>query len=205
MSKQLTDDEIQEAAQKLTRKEYSVFVRFIESAEQPLLPEAQVVLFARYLAGVTTFQMANEPGQEASWGQICHAKVIGDWDGKLREHTEALIAAAAAKVQRVTIDSVDVVSTWLDAANGVYKAMLQKFVETGDPTVLGINGLKDYAKLLETLKTLTGTADKVVKASPAPQPLIESPNKKKKPALLEKKGTADSDEAAEIMKELLGK
>lgn len=201
MPKQLTDEEIELAAQRLTKKEHEQLLKFINSSDPSLEPTKQAKIFALYLAGRTTWNISQDKSLGASWGQIVHAKVLGEWDDKLREHTESLLLDTVGKVRRLNLDSIDVMAEYINVANDIFKKRVEDYKNNKDEAAFGMAGpaaLKQYAQAIEVLKSLTVQHKSTEEQSPSSLP----PPKKK---YLELDKAPSGDEAADVMRKMLEK
>jgi hypothetical protein len=106
---------------------------------------------------------------EYSLGQIAHARVLGDWDRKVEEHTEALLNNVVHRVQTVSLESINYICDWLSAHHKAHSDKMMKYFLSGDSSELDTvpNNLKAYAEAVQLLRSLTGQ-DKTTKGSDLP-------------------------------------
>lgn len=153
------------------------------------------------MSGQTTHVISQDKSLGVTWGQIIHAKVMGEWDDKLREHTETMLTDTVSKVQRVNLESVNAIAGYLEAINKDIEARVSIARATGDSTTLQQIPLKDYAQAQQVLKSLTSQAGQQSKQQ---QALGAHKGPKKKKLVISATSTVpSSDEAAEAMQRLL--
>jgi hypothetical protein len=147
-----------ELAVKLDEREEQALVKWQHSQHPAIAPETQARLFRLYLNGKSTHEI-HRLNQQFSLGQIVNAKIQGKWDERVEQHVDELLNGVKARVQQVTLESIDFVADLISAANKLYGERIKRYLQTENPEDLGdlqISSLDGYRKAIELLQKLTG-------------------------------------------------
>lgn len=158
MSENSTEKNEIEIAVKLDdREEYALQI-WRGTEQPPIAPLTQARFFRLFLNGKSTHEI-HRLNPQFSLGQVVHARIQGKWDLRAEQHLDELLNGVKARVQQVTLESIDFVADLISAANKLYGERIKRYLQTEDPNDLGdlqIKNLDGYRKAVELLQKLTG-------------------------------------------------
>lgn len=189
------------AASKLSERELAAYRNWQIGKYPALAPDTQVKLFQLFLNGKGCEEI-RRLNQQYTLGQIVQARIFGEWDRRYQDHVNDLLDNTKNRAMQTTLESINFVSDLLAATNKLHGDKISKFLQSGNEKDLGdlqITSLTGYKTAVELLQKLTGqdkqqrlTSDVTIthKADESLLAVARAPN---------------SEEAAEILKMLLGK
>jgi hypothetical protein len=139
------------------REQYAL-TKWQAGTHPALAPDTQAKLFRLFLNGKSTHEI-HRINPQFSLGQVVHARIKGKWDERYEQHMDELLNGVKARVQQVTLESIEFVSDLIAAANKKFGERIKKYLQTENPDDLGdlqITSLDGYRKAVELLHKLTG-------------------------------------------------
>lgn len=147
-----------EAELALTPREYRAYRAQLSLGQLRLSPDTQAKFFALFIQGASVDDIVRL-NKGFTLGQICQARVEGDWDLKRQEYIQELMISVKGIVQQSTLESIRFIVDQLAVANKKHGDAARKFLQDGDESRLKgfeIDSLKDYQRGIEILQALTG-------------------------------------------------
>lgn len=200
MSENSTENNEIEKQNNLDDRERYAFSKWQKSNHPALAPDTQAKLFRLFLNGKSTHEI-HRLNPNFSLGQVVDARIKGKWDEKYQQHIDELLNGVKARVQQVTLESIEFVADIISAANQRFGDQIKKYLQSGNPADLGdlqITSLDGYRKAIELLQKLTGLDKQPVKGEMTVLHKADESMQGTKPNIVQ-----SAEEAAEILKLLL--
>lgn len=145
------------AQTELTIPQFNLTKEYIESGKHPLAPDTVASLFQLYLNG-SSFEEIHRLNRVYPLASICWAAVKYDWETQKIQYIRELQANIRDKVIKAQLETTELLSTMLSAANKKNADPLRKYLQTGDATELkdslNIQNLTQLLKIVEGLQKL---------------------------------------------------
>jgi len=162
-SKEITRQPLTLAEVRLTSRELLAYRTWKEMAQPRLSPDTQARFFALFLKGESIEEICRL-NRGFSLGQVCFARVEGEWDEKRDMYLQDLLTSTRAIVQQTALESIRFVADVMAAAHKKHGEAARRYIQTGDEADLkgfAIDDLRAYKTAVETLQKLTGQENKV--------------------------------------------
>lgn len=143
----------------LSEREKAAYSLYMKLKQPPMAQSTQAQFFSLFLQGNSCEEIVRLNPNGFPLGAIVRARVENDWDLKLREHQNELMAKVRERVQQVTLETIDRVANELAASNKLTNDRIKRFLQSGDEKELDglyIGGVKHLEKVVDLLQRLTG-------------------------------------------------
>lgn len=158
----LPDEFWGKAERELTTVQYNLMKTYIETGKHPLAPDTIASLFQLYLNG-SSFEEIHRLNKAFPVESIYWASIKHDWEGQKQVYINSLQDGIRDKVIKAQLETTELLSTMLSAANKKNGDKLKKFLQTGDSTelkdTLNIENLGQLLKIVEGLQKLVQPGD----------------------------------------------
>jgi hypothetical protein len=182
---------IAKAIKALTPRELDAYKYFVRTKQTQIADKTADEMYALYAQG-TSCDEIRKLLVGFSLGQIVGARVIFGWDERLAGERAALVTEVPARASQTQLQNVDFLGKLLTATHKQWSDKLQRYIASGDESLLvGLpmpKNIKDLSALVELFLKSTGQDKKRVEVTGT--------------VLHEHKGPVSAAEARNILKEL---
>lgn len=155
--------ELTEAEARLAERELAAYRAWKGLAQPRLSPDCQARFFALYLKGESCEEIVRL-NKGFSLGQICQARVDGDWDRQRDIYLQDLFNNARSIIQQSTLESIRFIADQLAAVHKKFGEAARRYVQNGEDEefkAFGIDNIRSYKTAVEALQKVTGQDTKV--------------------------------------------
>jgi hypothetical protein len=156
---------IQKMNEFLTEEEKACMTIYVESGGMPLSPNLAGGLYELFLNGSSCMEIS-KLNKGLAYGAILDSRIRFDWDKNREEYASDLHSKIRDKVIKAQLETTELMTSILTAANKKHGDKIKKYIQTGDEShldgALNIDNLNALTKITEGLMKITGQ-DKVGK------------------------------------------
>jgi hypothetical protein len=151
----------------LSPDDLKLLTDYVQTGGLPLAPEASAKFLSLFMHGSDAHEIArlNKPFKV---GQILDAQVRYKWVEQRDKASIELQSRVVAKVMKTQLETTELLTDVLSAANKRYGDKLKKYIQSGDEKdldgVVNVESLKELLKVAEGLIKITGQ-DRVSKVN----------------------------------------
>jgi hypothetical protein len=162
MSEELTVAAADEKARldeldRLTPTEMTEYERHVRLKHADLSPDTNKRLYELFINGVSINAMM-EMNRALTLGSIIKARVDGRWGARRDVYLGEILGQVPQQMRQLAAESLGFMMLQLTAFHKQHSQNLMRYIQTGNPADLkgsGLTSLKEYSRLIETIKNLT--------------------------------------------------
>lgn len=141
----------------LSPLEQRAYEKWLKKIDDPIPIELAIDMYALYVNGHSCEKIFEANDRVYPLGQIVDAKIRYNWDERKDEHLNALHEAVTTAVIKAKSDVVTHLADMLAVAHKKIGTKLQKYLQTGDESLLGgfdPSNLTEYSKIVAMLNAV---------------------------------------------------